>query len=189
MMPQKHTPLQSFPFDIRTVEKRCSYVNTISINLALIKQKRNSDIANILDMYVKNRHLFANSAPWAGNVSNDEKSGNFPPAPRKPAPPAFCHFVWYPDGFCGVHHCNMCTRRAGPTCPAVCFYLRDIPRLGAGHFWPQSQKRPKGLLDTCGFKTSAAPRTSCHTALVPRERRRVQTSLNVELICSYPRCR
>ena len=88
MMPQKHTPLQSFPFDIRTVEKRCSYVNTISINLALIKQKRNSDVANILDTYVKNRHLFANFAPWAGNVSDDEKSGNFPPAPRKPADPA-----------------------------------------------------------------------------------------------------
>lgn len=88
MMPQKHTPLQSFPFDIRTVEKRCSYVNTISINLALIKQKRNSDVANILDTYVKNRHLFANSAPWAGNVSDNEKSGNFPPATRKPADPA-----------------------------------------------------------------------------------------------------
>lgn len=93
MMPQKHTPLQSFPFDIRTVEKRCSYVNTISINLALIKQKRNSDVANILDTYVKNRHLFANSAPWAGNVSDDEKSGNFPPAPRKPACPARDDFV------------------------------------------------------------------------------------------------
>lgn len=92
MMPQKHTPLQSFPFDIRTVEKRCSYVNTISINLALIKQKRNSDVANILDTYVKNRHLFANSAPWAGNVSDNEKSGNFPPAPRKPADPARSDF-------------------------------------------------------------------------------------------------
>ena len=100
-MPQKHTPLQSFPFDIRTVEKRCSYVNTISINLALIKSNGNSDVVNILDMYAKDRHFFANSAPEAGNVSNREKSGtsrNFPlmckimaeTAPTRPilSPPA-----------------------------------------------------------------------------------------------------
>ena len=94
MMPQKHTPLQSFPFDIRIVEKRCSYGNTIFINLVLIKSKRNSDVVNILDMYVKDCHFLANSAPEGGNVSDHEKSGksrNFPlvckiraePAPRR----------------------------------------------------------------------------------------------------------
>ncbi len=33
---------------------------------------------------------------------------------------------------------------------------RGVPRPGAGHFWPQPQKWPKGLLETKGFKTSCA---------------------------------
>ena len=33
---------------------------------------------------------------------------------------------------------------------------RVVPRPGAGHFWPQPQKCPKGLLETKGFKTSCA---------------------------------
>ena len=131
MLSQKHTPLQSFPFDIRTVEKRCSYVNTISINLALIKQKRNSDVANIPDTYVKNRHLFANSAPWAGNVSDNEKSGNFPPAPRKPADPARDDFG-----------CSAGRRALAPPCKRI------VPTTIT-----QKKNHPPVVLFACAYRT------------------------------------
>ena len=124
-MPQKHTPLQSFPFDIRTVEKRCSYVNTISINLALIKSNGNSDVVNILDMYAKDRHFLANSAPEAGNVSNREKSRtsrNFPLMCKIMAETAPTRPILSP-----------------PAAPFLSAAVRDISLSGATHFCQQRQ--------------------------------------------------
>ena len=176
MMPQKHTPLQSFPFDIRTVEKRCSYVNTISINLALIKSNGNSDVVNILDMYAKDRHFLANSAPEAGNVSNREKSGtsrNFPLMCKIMAETAPTRPILSP-----------------PAAPFLSAAFKGVFRAtGHGSLLPAAAKVTKNAVQTCGLKIRPRPAHAALPFCVPRGRGKVKTTRKVELICFYPRCR